>query len=912
MEAFFQSAFKQLTGHKPFRWQCRLFERMVGGDIPACCDLPTGLGKTSVMTIWLIARACNPQLPRRLVYVVDRRAVVDQASAEAEKLRRGLKESPELAPLARTLGGDDADGLPLSTLRGQYLDNRRWLKDPTRPAIVVGTVDMIGSRLLFSGYGLSPRARSYQAGLLGADTLVVLDEAHLCPPFERLLQAIDRDEGSEFGPRKDGADLVPRFRLLSLSATGRNDGADGDDAFGLAPEDHTDLVVSRRLTAAKRLSLATLNEAKKLVPELVKRALALATDGGTHRVLIYCHSREIALQVKAQIDGRFKEGEHASGLLVGARRVHERQCLADWLEKHGFVGGTTGAPERPTFLVATSAGEVGVDLDADHLVCDLVEWERMVQRLGRVNRRGGKTARVEVIAAPRDREKPEDWMQRLAKERAPLELLRTGEDGCRDASPAALVALKTRAADPQVRQRLEAARTAEPLRPALTRAVVDAWSLTSLEEHTGRPDVQPWLRGWRKEEEPQTTVAWRRFLPWREGARGPLPDDVRRFFDAAPVHLSEQLETETRLAFQALTARAVAVLAAIGKAKAAGEPHEPKEDDPALVVLGRERKLEGTLTIRELAQRAEPKSEQQKGALAEWTGRTIVASAVLGGLDNDGMLAEACDKVPTALDHRWGDALLKRIGYRVVGPNESDPDSKLWKLVLSLPMAPRDADEEEKQRRLRVFVARAEGTDNAGDPAIARRSQALQVHHDWAAEEAERIADALPLPQPYREMLVAAARHHDAGKARPHWQNAMNAPREGGPYAKTEGGGDPRRLNGYRHEFGSLHDLEGGDLLATLDDDMRELALHLIAAHHGHGRPIIAAYDPGRPGAWDARGAQEARARKVALRFARLQRHYGPWGLAWLEALLRAADWRASARLDALAERAERPAEAAD
>lgn len=49
------------------------------------------------------------------------------------------------------------------------------------------------------------------------------------------------------------------------------------------------------------------------------------------------------------------------------------------------------------FLVATSAGKVGVDLDADHMICDLVEWERMVQRLGRVNRRGDGGAKVVVV-----------------------------------------------------------------------------------------------------------------------------------------------------------------------------------------------------------------------------------------------------------------------------------------------------------------------------------------------------------------------------------------------------------------------------------------------------------------------------------------------------------------------------------
>ena len=53
-------------------------------------DIPTGLGKTSVMALWLIAIAEGANLPRRLVYVVDRRAVVDQATRFAELLRRNL------------------------------------------------------------------------------------------------------------------------------------------------------------------------------------------------------------------------------------------------------------------------------------------------------------------------------------------------------------------------------------------------------------------------------------------------------------------------------------------------------------------------------------------------------------------------------------------------------------------------------------------------------------------------------------------------------------------------------------------------------------------------------------------------------------------------------------------------------
>jgi len=167
----FDQAFALLTTYEPLRWQRRLYRALIGGFIPEALDLPTGLGKTSVMAIWLIARAHGATVPRRLVYVVDRRAVVDQATEVAEAVRKNL---PQCTDLQSRLGLEKRK-LPISTLRGQYVDNREWLEDPGAPAIVVGTVDMIGSRLLFCGYGVSSKMRPYHAGLLGADTLVVLD-----------------------------------------------------------------------------------------------------------------------------------------------------------------------------------------------------------------------------------------------------------------------------------------------------------------------------------------------------------------------------------------------------------------------------------------------------------------------------------------------------------------------------------------------------------------------------------------------------------------------------------------------------------------------------------------------------------------------------------------------------------------
>src|SRR5204863_6752119 len=83
--------------------------------------------------------------------------------------------------------------LAISTLRGKFADNREWSADPSRPAVICGTVDMIGSRLLFSGYGVGFKGKPLHAGFLAQDVLMVHDEAHLEPAFQDLLIAIQKE-----------------------------------------------------------------------------------------------------------------------------------------------------------------------------------------------------------------------------------------------------------------------------------------------------------------------------------------------------------------------------------------------------------------------------------------------------------------------------------------------------------------------------------------------------------------------------------------------------------------------------------------------------------------------------------------------------------------------------------------------
>ncbi len=886
----------------------------MSGELPSSVDLPTGLGKTSIMALWLIALAYGASLPRRLVYIVDRRAVVDQASRFAEQLRHNLS-----ADLAMKLGFKNSNQrLPISTLRGGLTDNRDWLEDPAKPAIIVGTIDMIGSRLLFEGYGVSRRMRPYHAGLLGVDALYLLDEAHLCPPFEALLRQVERGRNSELGATESSTIYLPAFRLMSLSATGRDGAQESVNTFQLLDEDRGEPAVRQRVFAEKRVHIDKIDDPKMLAERLAERALELGSGETPVRILVYCDSRRVAVEVKREIDKQLKpvknkgKSSHSpcSELLVGERRVYERKALENWLEAQGFIAGSHTQPQTPTFLIATSAGEVGVDLDADHLVCDLVAYERMVQRFGRVNRRGGEgrkaTVNVIAVAPSTTKSKGSDESLTTYESRlAALQILPLGDDSSFDASPSAIADSR---GDPKNAKTIEAATTRAPLYPKLIRPLLDAWSMTALKQHEGRPEVAPWLRGWEEDEDRQTTVVWRKYLPQTyHGDEIELASKASDFFRAAPIHGTEKLEAPSSRVFDWLLKRA-------DIAHKRTQDHEllirPKEI--AAIVLNHAGEYESHLRLDELVRLGAPAkimSNQEKREKERWKskrlpGSVLIADARIGGL-SDGMLDEnsKVPQTPTAdADENWinlvedpsSHEIRPSIGFRIEelaksadGEGFSRPVSaRGWRHTQSFET--KFSASGDVQGGLAIFKHVEHETDEEAR-SIASTAQTLIDHAKQTAECAREIADRLGLPAAEVNAIETAARMHDDGKAAQRWQDAMNAPKDGRPYAKTEGGGNWRLLEGYRHEFGSLIKAEK----ESLPSDTRDLILHLIASHHGGARPIISSEgcEDGPP------SLLESRAGDAALRFARLQKRYGPWGLAWLEAILRAADQHVSRQL---------------
>ncbi|HET6424902.1 MAG TPA: type I-U CRISPR-associated helicase/endonuclease Cas3 [Planctomycetaceae bacterium] len=855
----FDKYFAALTGSLPFPWQRKLFERFVSDHaqpIPSSCQIPTGLGKTSVVAIWLLALiARRERIPRRLVYVVNRRTVVDQTTDEVVRLRNRLLgkvddgEPPitpedarllaELAAWLKEMCADQAaPPLAISTLRGQFADNKEWSADPSRPAIIVGTVDMIGSRLLFSGYGVGFKARPLHAGFLGQDALLVHDEAHLEPAFQQLLETIERQQRDD----ERSSDVSwPKLRVMELTATSRGDA----DVFRLSDEDMKNAIVRQRVSASKTIHLHPEKDSKKLADDIAALALQFKNKGSA--VLVFVRTVEDVMKVK----DRLEKEKQLVETLTGTRRGKERDELVKTsCFKRFLPEPPADAAEGTVYLVCTSAGEVGVNISADHLVCDLSTFESMAQRFGRVNRFGKSNETVIHIVHPEkfDSDKPLE----LRREKTLALMQQLNGDG----SPKALGDLH-----PDARA---AAFAPTPEMLTATDIHFDAWSLTSIRERMpGRPPVEPYLHGIADWDPPETHVAWREEV---ERIVGPLlvtypPEDLLDDYPLLPHELLRDRTDRVAKHLAALLERF---------------PHAPAwlmNDD-------------GTFEPERLLSQVANKDRRDR-----LNGRTVLLPPFVGGL-RDGLLDGAATETDLDVSDELVDGKRLRQRLKIDPQEESPPEPDPGMRRIRQLLLPKAGDEvEDGESIFWNWYEKPEST-GLGTLSAGKNPVAWHIHNRDVDGHAERILKGLSLPADITAAVLMAAKYHDYGKHRAVFQTMLgNRGYDQVVWAKSGRRGG-RIAEHYRHEFGSLFDVQKQAEFQALTNEQRDLVLHLIAAHHGRARPHFSRDEAFDPNELDTASAQLAA--EIPQRFARLQRSYGRWGLAYLESLLRAADYAAS------------------
>jgi CRISPR-associated endonuclease/helicase Cas3 len=346
--------------------------------------IPTGLGKTEgVLAGWSFHRTCmgDDRWPRRLVWCLPMRVLVEQTEHVARTLASKMPTSqrPEVHVV---MGGEDVG---------------EWFLYPERPAIIIGTQDMLLSRALNRGYACARARWPVEFGLLNQDALWVMDEVQLMDvglATSAQLQAFrGTDSKKSLRPCCTwwmSATLQPKW-LKSV---------DTAEQFTAWIRDPC-LVPSAQRSGglwdiSKSLEVATIERSDTRA--FAERVLAehAATPAGEHGriTLAVCNTVKRASETFNAIQ--------AAGRTLDVELVHSRFRLAEraeWRER--FLSRSACTSDTDRIIVATQVVEAGVDISATCLITELAPWPSLVQRFGRCARYGG-SGRVVVVDRGRD------------------------------------------------------------------------------------------------------------------------------------------------------------------------------------------------------------------------------------------------------------------------------------------------------------------------------------------------------------------------------------------------------------------------------------------------------------------------------------------------------------------------------
>jgi len=358
----FKQFFKQATGgQKPYPFQ----EAFASAKkLPHLLRAPTGAGKTATAVLgWLWRlKHCKSPTPRRLVYCLPMRVLVEQSHREAVGWLQRLGLSNEVG-LHLLMGGVEAE---------------EWYLEPEKPTILIGTQDMLLSRALNRGYAATRFHWPIDFGLLNNDCLWVFDEPQLMASgvsTSAQLAGLRSALGS-FGDCPSvwmSATLEPAW-LDTVDFRGKFP----EEPLGLSKDDYDpSLSLHHRMTAKK--TLAMLDAAWSKDMKVIAKAVVEKHAKGT-QTLVVLNTVERA----KTLFGLLPKDKHAPKnlLLVHSRfRPKEREELNAKLQ-------LKGDETIDRIIVATQVVEAGVDISARTLITELAPWASIVQRAGRCNRTG--------------------------------------------------------------------------------------------------------------------------------------------------------------------------------------------------------------------------------------------------------------------------------------------------------------------------------------------------------------------------------------------------------------------------------------------------------------------------------------------------------------------------------------------
>lgn len=910
----FGEFYRAINGRDPFPWQSRLAHRVAGSECwPTEVGVPTGLGKTACLDIavwWLASQADRSPAartaPTRIWWLVNRRLLVDATTEHAEAISEALSD-----PRRCGLDGTEADAVvtvanrlrslsaepsapPLEVIRLRGGVPSRSPTDPAQPAILLSTLPMYGSRLLFRGYGSTRSMRPIDAAMAGTDSLVILDEAHLAPHLMSLLPALS---DCTPGALPILADARSRPKMVALTATGN---ASGAERFDLDATDQAHPIVRQRLDAVKPVELRVdSGDAGQRLAEATRSLITgapaaagcvvFANTPATARAAFRCLRTAIA--------------EETAEILLLTGRVREREAelirrlILDPVHGMASTRDCGVGRQRHLIVIATQTLEVGADIDAEFLVTEGCGVRALTQRLGRLNRLGRYPHASAVcvhLPPPKDRRKAaqdaETWP---VYGREPAMLLRRLQAAIQgDGSGRTTVNLSPR----RVAEILGPPDDDPGRAPEILSGLLWEWVKTTTPPE-GEAPVEPYFSGiaapeysvaliWRVHVPRDGDVLWPRATD-REAVEVPL-DEVRDVFDD-----EDELR---RLAPDGVTIETVSAA-------------DLRPGD--VIVLDSERGL-----LDQFGWDAESSAPVVDASIAD-SGLPLEAEAIrrlcgvsVGALVNIALGIVADDEDLDESDRAEAvDRILETIGAATpVGWDESDWRELISDLERRVVTAPNEVP------RLPRRASREPSSDELDELSQADTAVDLDRHNEAVAARSRTIADRLGVSSDLAAVVERAGRSHDLGKVDGRFQRWLDP--DGSqlvPVAKSQ---MPRsRWNAARIAAGWPRGGRHEELSARLvrrwleaqpgrcDPLMADLLVHLIVSHHGSGRPLVMPVDDHATDvSFEIEGASVGAPADLSMidwsqpaRFRRLNERFGPWGLALLEAIVRRADHTVSA-----------------
>jgi CRISPR-associated endonuclease/helicase Cas3 len=410
-ERVYEKFFRAATSYKPFDYQ----RRLAGGNSGIPCrsqliDVPTGLGKTAAAVLawlWNRVQLQNQEWPRRLVYCLPMRTLVEQTR---DNVCLWLKN---LGNLQWDKLGSHRGKVGIHILMGgEEREHNPWDLYPEESAILIGTQDMLLSRALNRGYAMSRYRWPMHFGLLNNDCLWVFDEVQLMG--NGLATGIQLDAFRRTALWSTAKPCVSWWMSATSSfnvftTTDRTElKIPSPEKFGLTEEEREAKQLDSRLRAEKIL------EFRSKAP---RAAEVIARHQSGRLTLIILNTIGSALQWHAEIKGqlsKFGGAQHNSVaalpkiiLLHSRFRPVERDTQMKQLQEFLKSTGETGAApaDHPGLIVvATQVVEAGMDLSAAVLWSEIAPWAAVIQRLGRLNRDGMQPRAVGIFWMPQSKD----------------------------------------------------------------------------------------------------------------------------------------------------------------------------------------------------------------------------------------------------------------------------------------------------------------------------------------------------------------------------------------------------------------------------------------------------------------------------------------------------------------------------